>query len=94
MGAVNKPLISITRINLKGVESELRRIADAMEAYLSHVHGYNMRAPKPLPSDPAADEASVGYSDDATSAKLEIIDDLVAHGIIAKPNAGAEEEDE
>lgn len=91
---MNKPLLSITRVNLKGVEAELRRIADALEAYLSVVHNYNLRPPQPIASNGNVEDASVEYSDDQKSAILEVIDDMAAVGIISKPKSTPEEEED
>lgn len=89
---MNKPFINVTRVNLKGVETELRRIADALEAYLAVAHNYHMRAPQPIAG--GDEEATVAYADDATSARQEIMDDLVRAGIIARPDSEAKEETE
>jgi hypothetical protein len=89
---MKQPFINVTRVNLKDLTIECRRIADALEAYLSVAHNYHMRAP--LPSDPTAEDASVAYADDETSAKLEIIDDLVRTGLYRKPKFTPEEEED
>lgn len=61
-----KSLVTITR--LAGLEKEVKRLADCFEAYMSHVHHYNMTAPKPLVSD---GEESIDYSDDEKTTLIE-----------------------
>lgn len=61
-----KSLLTVTR--LKGVETQLTRIADCLEAYLSHVHHYNMTAPSPL-AEPG--DESIEYSDDEKTTLVE-----------------------
>jgi len=72
-----KPLLQITR--LKGVERELKRIADGIEVYLRIAHNYNLTAPKPL--DAGKEPESLEYSDDEKTTLLEVRDLLTKNRI-------------
>ena len=72
-----KSLLTIVR--LRGVERELKRIADGIEVYLRIAHNYNLTAPKPL--DTGKEPESLEYSDDEKTTLLEVRDLLTRNRI-------------
>ena len=72
-----RPFIQITR--LKGVERELKRIADGIEVYLRIAHNYNLTAPQPF--DVGKEPESLEYSDDEKTTLLEVRDLLTRNRI-------------
>jgi len=72
-----QPLINITR--LKGVETQLKRLADIGEMWLRLAYNYNMTAPKVV--DPGKEPESLEYSDDEKTTLLEVRDLLTRNRI-------------
>ena len=66
------PLVRVTRVNVKGIEKELRRLNDLLTLYLANVCGLT------IPGEaPASDESQVLYSDDESTYRREL-EDVVA----------------
>ncbi len=62
------PLLTIVR--LKPVETQLKRIADGIEAHLRLAYNYNLSAPKPM-EDSGREPESLEYSDDEKTTLVE-----------------------
>ena len=58
-------------VGTKDITRELKRIADALEAWLRIVHNYNLTVP-PVPPDDTSEPASVSYASDEKTALEEI----------------------
>ena len=66
-----KPLLNVNSVSTKGVETQLKRIADSLEAIVRLQYGYNMTAPKPLLNS-GNTEDEVSYSTDSATFKQEL----------------------
>lgn len=64
-------LFKVTAVDVKPVVAELRRVADAMEAYMRIEHNYHLTPPKPLGPD-TGEDATVAYANDESTALREL----------------------
>lgn len=65
-------LFTVNSVSTKGVETQLKRIADALEAYLRLAHGWNMTAPTPIKGGGGNVEDEVSYSSDKDTFKNDL----------------------
>lgn len=59
-------------MSLKGVETQLKRIADALEVIVRQEYGWNMTAPVPIKSGDGKQEDEVDYANDEATFKREL----------------------
>lgn len=68
---ISKSLLNVNSVSTKGIETQLKRIADSLETIVRLQWGWNMTAPKPLPNA-SGTEDEVSYSTDHETFKQEL----------------------